>query len=58
MDGKEPLSRKAPHICPPVPEGDIQHKNKDGNYNELSHGVPSKISNYSGKAGMFQNCRL
>ena len=57
MNGKEPLGREASDIGPPVTKGDIQRKNKDANDDKLSHSDASKISNYSGKAGMFRNCR-
>jgi hypothetical protein len=38
MDGQEPLGGKAFDIGPPVPEWNIQYKNKDGDGDKLSHG--------------------
>jgi len=37
MDGQEPLYGEAPDICPPVPEGDVQDKNKEGNDDKSAH---------------------
>jgi hypothetical protein len=44
MDCQEPLGGEALHICSPIPEWDIQEKNKDGNGNKQVHSYLSKIS--------------
>ena len=44
MNGQEPLCGEALHICSPIPEGDIQKKNKEAYEKKFRHAYFSKIS--------------